>query len=778
MDAYKVIGKPVVRKDVLAKVTGAQEYIADMDLPKQLHAAVYRSPLPHARILKIDTSRARAYPGVRAVVTGEDAPYYYGRFFKDQTFLALDRVRYMGEPVAAVAADTREIAWEAARLITAEYEELPLVDDVLEAAKPGSPLVHEDWFAYKKQGAAYPVKGTNICDHTKLRKGNIDEGFAQADVVVENEYWNSMTSHAPIEPHGATVQVDPTGKVTIWSATQSPFYIREEIAACLGLPEHMVRVIVPQVGGGFGGKLELRAEPIALALAMKTNGRPVKLTFSRGEDFYGGVVRAPVLIRAKTGAKKDGTITAFQGELFWDTGAYSTTGPRVCSKATIILPGPYRIPNLKVDGYTVCTNKQLGTAYRGFGVSEAAYVHEAQMDALAEALKMDPLELRMKNILLEGDLGPTGEVFTSVGVRECLEKSAMGVGWGKGPVSWVTPEGKLRGRGLGTFLKFTGTPSFSSATLKMNLDGTVTLAQGGTELGQGMTTVMPQMIAEELGIPVERINMVMVDTENVPPDKTTTSSRLTFHMGKAVLLAVKDLQEKLKVLAADVWGVDPQAVTVGPGVIEGPGPDGTPGGRRVLMGEIKASGLLKKGPPLIGTGSFETSDIWDQPDPETNQSKKLSIMWFMGANGAEVEVDPESGQVKVIKVSAGNDVGKVINPLGCVQQIEGGIIMGIGNTLLEEMIYRDGKLMNGNMVDFKVPTTMDADVDMEIHLVETAHPDGPFGAKGVGEPAMCSVQAAVASAVAHAIGAPVTSIPVKPEAVLAALKTRKPGGKG
>lgn len=775
MENLKVIGKPVIRKDVLDKVTGATEYAADLFIPKQLYAAVFRSPVPHARIKKVDTAKAAAYPGVRSVVTGEDAPYSYGRFIKDQSFLARGKVRFLGEPVAAVAADTLEIALEAVRLITMEYEELPLIDDVMEAVKTGSPLVHENWNEYKMQNGAAPLSGTNICDHTKVRKGDIEKGFQEADVVVENTYWNSMVSHAPIEPHSATVKVEPSGKVTIWSATQSPFYIREEICASLGLPDHMVRIIVPQIGGGFGGKLELRAEPIALALALKTNGRPVKLTFSRHEDFIAGVVRAPVLIRAKTGAKKDGTLTAFQGELFWDTGAFSTTGPRVCSKATIILSGPYVIPNLKVDGYTVCTNKQLGTAYRGFGVSEAAYVHEAQMDAMAKALGIDPLALRLKNIMVEGSRGPTGEVFTSVGIKECLEKSAESIGWNNGPISWVTKDGKLRGKGLGTFLKFTGTPSYSSATLKLNLDGSITIAQGGTELGQGVNTVMPMMAAEELGIAVEKINMAAVDTENVPPDKTTTSSRLTFHMGNAILLAVNDLKEKLRKLAAVVWGTDPGAVRIENGILFTEGSDGRLGDKQVKLDEIKKSGLLKAGPPLLGFGSFETSDIWDQPDPETSQSERLAIMWFLGANGAEVEVDPESGLVRIIKVSAGNDVGRVINPVGCMQQIEGGIVMGVGNSLMEEMIHRDGKLMNGNMVDFKVPTSMDADFEMAINLVETAHPEGPFGAKGVGEPAMCSVQAAIASAVGHALGVPVTSVPIKPETVLAVLRGKGEG---
>jgi CO/xanthine dehydrogenase Mo-binding subunit len=770
MSEFKLIGSTVPRRDIIEKVTGTAEYVGDMNIPGQLYAAVLRSPIPHGNIIRIDCSRASSYKGVRAVVTGKDAPFYYGRFVKDQPFLAIDRVRYEGEPVAAVAADTLEIALEAVRLIDIQYEELPIVMDYEDAVRADAVLVHDDWNKYQILPGAHTKQNSNICDHSKIYKGDVTVGFDAADEIVEGEYSCAMTSHAVIEPHASIAKVDYTGKVVVWSTAQSPFYIRGELCSALGLPENMVQIIVPYIGGGFGGKLELRAEPLVIALAYKTQGKPVKLSFSRHEDFIGGVVRMPVKFKMKIGAKKDGTLTAVQGEANFDTGAYVTMGPRVSHKVSVILNGPYRVPNIKVDCYCACTNKQLGTAYRGFGVAEAAYAHELCMDALADKLKMDPLELRLKNALVEGDLGSTGEKMISMGIVDCLKSAAKGLDWYDGPLHWVTSEGKLRGKGIGCFAKTTGTPSFSAISLRLNYDGSVLISQGGTELGQGVTTVIPIFISEEIGIPLSKITMARVDTENVPMDKSTTSSRLTFHMGNAVLLAIEDIKNQLRELAGEFWNLDPLMISIENGMVfEADKPDGE---HRILLNEKGLIQLIKKGTPIIGRGSFETSDVYDPQNPETGQSERFTIMWFMGANAVEVEVDPETGEIDIIQVSTGNDVGKIINRLGCVQQVEGGVMMGIGNTLYEEMIYQDGFLKNGNMLDFKVPTFMDIDYKIKVNLIEITHPEGPKGAKGLGEPAMCATQAAVAAAVNRAIGSPVTRIPLKPEYVVEACKNR------
>ncbi|MGM0432312.1 MAG: xanthine dehydrogenase family protein molybdopterin-binding subunit [Spirochaetota bacterium] len=770
MKDFKVVGKPHVRKDSVDKVTGATRFCADLSLPGQLYGAVYRSPVPHGIIKRVDVTKAKEHPGVRAVVQGKDLPYYFGRVMRDQKFLADEKVRFHGEPIVAVAADTLEIAKEAVEMIEVEIEELPAIDNVLEAVKPDSPLVHESLGSYYHEKTMRPVDKTNIYDHFTLRKGDVEKGFAEADVIVENEYECAILHHTAIENHAAIAQVDPSGKVTVWATVQSPFYTRSEIARTLEIPENQVRVIPPPIGGGFGGKLEMRGEQLALALALKTKGRPVKVVFSREEDFLAGTVRAGVHFKIRTGAKKDGTITAFESENWWDSGAYSTISPVVTLKANVILAGPYNIENVKQDGYCVATNKQLGTAQRGFGVAEASYAHEQQMDAIAKKLGMDPLDLRMKNVMVDGSKGHTGETLFSVGVKECLDVAAKNLGWKDQPYSWITEDGKLRGRGLGVFMKFTGTPSFTSATVKLNHDGTAILSYGTTELGQGVGIVMPQIVSEELGIPLDSISTAGVDTENVPLDKTTTSSRATFHLGNAMIKAAQDAKEQLKKIAAYNWHVKPENIVIEDGEIREIGHKS----RRVALDKLGSSGFLKSGEPVIGYGSFETSDIWTKPDPETYQTSRLTKMWFFGANAAEVEIDPDTGRTTVIKVVAAHDVGKALNPLGCIQQVEGGVIMGMGNTLLEEFIYRDGYLKNANMVDFKIPTSMDSTVDIETHLVESSpHPEGPFGAKGIGEPAMCATQSAVSSAVGHALGGvPVTKIPIKPETILEAARKR------
>lgn len=774
MSDFTVIGKPKLRKDSRDKVTGATKYGADITIAGMLYGAVLRSKIPHGIIRSLDVSLARKAEGVRAVVTGKDVPFSIGRSIQDQTFLAIDKVRFEGEPIALVAADTLEQAYAAVRLIKVEIEELEAVNDVLKAMEPGSPLVHEKLTSYPHVSTIRPVDGTNIYDHFTLRKGDVEKGFAEADVIVENEYNTAILHHAAIENHMAIAKVDASGKITVWTPAQSPFYIRGELARALNMPENMIRIIVPPIGGGFGAKLELRAEQLAIALALHTKGRPVKLVFSREEDFLAGTVRAGVHFKMRTGARKDGKIVAFESVNYWDSGAYSTISPTVTLKANVILAGPYEIENIKTDGYCVATNKQLGTAQRGFGVPEASYAHEQQMDALAKALGMDPLELRLKNIMVDGSKGPTGETLFAVGVKACLEEAAEGLGWKDHPISWITEDGKIRGRGLGTFMKFTGTPSYTSVSIKLNFDGTAIVSYSTTELGQGVGIVIPQIVAEELGISLDKISTVQVDTDYTPLDKTTTSSRATFHLGNATIKAAADVKRQLREWIAFVWKTDVERVRFDKGgVIVELDEQGNPTGKQALMDELDKNGLIRNGEPINGYGSYDTTNIWEKPDLETYQTERLTAMWFFGANAAEVEIDPDTGKTHVVKVVAAHDIGKALNPLGCLQQVEGGVIMGIGNTLLEEFIHRDGYLMNGNMVDFKVPTSMDSDTEIEMRLVESSpHPEGPYGAKGIGEPAMCATQSAVASAVAHALGVPVTDIPIKPENILAACRKR------
>ncbi|MDD3822181.1 MAG: xanthine dehydrogenase family protein molybdopterin-binding subunit [Sphaerochaetaceae bacterium] len=774
MSEYTVIGKPALRKDSHDKVTGSAQFCADITLTGMLHGAVLRSKVPHGIIKSIDVSAAKEAEGVRAVVTGEEVPYRLGRSIMDQTFLAIDKVRHEGEPIALVAADTLEQAYAAVRMIKVDIEPLPAVNDVLEAMKPESALVHDRLEDYWHVDTIRPVNGTNIYDHFTLRKGDVDKAFAEADVIVENEYDCAILHHAAIENHLAIAKVDGSGKITVWSPAQSPYYIRGELSRALKVPENKIRVIVPPIGGGFGGKLEARAEQLAIALAMKTHGRPVKVAFSREEDFLAGTVRAGVHFKMRTAARKDGKILAVESTNWWDSGAYSTISPTVTLKANVILAGPYEVDNVKMDGYCVATNKQLGTAQRGFGVAEASYAHEQQMDAVAKALGMDPYELRMKNVMVDGCKGHTGEKMFAVGIKECLKEAAEGLGWEGHPTSWITEDGKIRGRGLGTFMKFTGTPSYTSATIKLNFDGSAVVSYSTTELGQGVGIVIPQIVAEELGIPLELISTVQVDTDHTPLDKTTTSSRATYHLGNATIKAAEDARRQICQWVAFKWKTPVERIEFKKGgIIVQLDEQGKPTGKQARMDELAKNGLIKNGEPILGYGSYETTNIWHKPDPETYQTERLTAMWFFGANAAEVEIDPDTAKIRVVKVVAAHDIGKTLNPLGCLQQVEGGVIMGIGNTLLEEFIHRDGYLMNGNMVDFKIPTSMDSDVEIEMRLIESSpHPEGPYGAKGIGEPAMCATQSAVASAVAHALGVPVVHVPIKGEHILAACRKR------
>lgn len=766
---YRVIGKPTERKDALEKVTGSAVFGADVILPRTLYAAVLRSPHAHARILSVDISEALRVPGVKVILTGKDNIGLFGQFLLDQPIIAFDKVRYEGEPVAAVSAEDMDAATEAARLIKVKYELLKPVLDSVQAVEPQATLLHEKWSDYKMAHAANPIDGTNICDHFRLRHGDIDVGFAQADVIVEHEYDGKMVQHAPIEAHAATVLFDDKG-LTIWSPTQSPYMTREQLGKLFNLSQNKVRFICSSIGGAFGCKYELKLEPILAMLAMKIPGRPVKNVFTRHEEFLAGGCRGPWRIKVKTGAKKDGTLVAQAITIYWDTGAYATTGPRISYNACYAAVSPYRIPHVAIDGYTVVTNKHIATAYRGFGVPEVVWGYESQMNLIAEELGMDPVELRLKNAIVDGDLSATGETLNSVGVLDCIKEAARLAEWDKDFKPGLSADGKLRGRGIAAFCKLTGTPSSSSVTVRINDDGSVTVQLSGLEMGQGATTVIPMIVAEGLGVTLDKVMTVPVDTYYSPYDKTTTSSRLTFHSGNAALDAVDKLKEQIKDLAAIAWKADRASVDIIDGIIIGKDKNGLE--KKLAVNDLAKSGIMKEQKPLNAVGQYATSDIFDAPDKDTHQSKRPTVMWFWGAQAAEVEVDPGTGQIEVKTFIAAHDIGKAINPTGVMQQIEGGYAMGLGHALLEEMIFdENAKLLNGNMVDFKMTTMTDAKVDLRVALVEShPHPEGPYGAKGIGEPSSCGVEACIAFAVSDAVGIKFRSLPIKADDVLLAMK--------
>ena len=756
---YFVVGKPIFRVDALEKVTGKAIYGDDLIFPNLLYGKVLRSKYAHAKILNINIDKAKSLLGVKAVVIGKDIPVLGGEVIIDYPFLAIDKVRYIGEPVAAVAATDEEMAEEALDLIEVEYEELPVLLDPLKAIQQDAPLIHEEINIYKHIPGIHPIKDSNICHHVKFINGDVDKGFRESDFIFEDTFTTQMVTHGAIEPHVAIAQVHPTGKITVWVTNDGPHRLRKDLASALGISLNKVRVIIPPyIGGGFGGKGGLKVETICIALALKTNYRPVKISLTREEVFTSSLVRHPSIVKIKTGVKKDGRLWAREVKVIYDTGAYAEKGPNVTRQASVAAVGPYKIPNVKVDGYCVYTNKTIAGAYRGYGIPQVAWAHESQMDIIAKKLGIDPVELRLKNIVEEGDKSPTGQqILHSVGLKKCIKEVIKNNNWDK-------LYKKNRGKGIACAYKNTRTPSGSSAIVKINPDGSVEVLASSIEEGQGAKTVLSQIVAEEMKVPLENITMVTPDTDVTPYDASTTSSRTTFHMGNAVREAAKDVKEQLFKIASKILGVGIEDLRIEKGKIYAKkNPD-----KRFTFADIIKS-KYKAGLDIIGRGSSyplvpsKTGGMWAAP----------SIFWMYGAHGVEVEVDTETGRVKILKVIAAHDVGKAINPVTCEGQIEGGVVQGIGTTLFEEIVIGEkGEVLNSSFLDYKMPTALDIPGIVPI-IVEAPHKDGPYGAKGIGEMTLVPTAPAIANAIYDAIGVRIKDLPITPEKILKALKNSK-----
>ena len=767
-----IIGKSVPRLESLEKVTGELRYLGDQKIQGMLHGKILRSDLAHAKILKIDVSRAEKFPGVVTVLTRDDIlgnqhhKSHYGPVLKDQSIVALEKVRHVGDAVAAVAATRPEIAEEALDLIEVEYEELPAVLDPEEALAEGAPLLHEKInpsggrIAFPDLEKVGTVEGTNLCAQFHLKKGDIDKGFAEADYIVENVFTSPATQHAPLESYTTIAQFERSGKLTVWSTTQNPFIIREQLAELFNLPLPKVRLIVPHLGGAYGAKLYPKLEPLVAALAHKAK-RPVGVTLTREEVFV-MITKHACKVYLKTGVKKDGTILAQKGRAYLDTGAYAEIGPRVCTKGGYTAMGPYEIPHLQIDSYLAYTNKVPAGAFRGFGVSQWAWAYESQVDIIARTLEMDPLELRLKNLLDEGGEFATGERVHSLGMKECLKKVASAIEWGeKSPAS--SPS-KARGKGLAACIKATITPSISSAVVRLNEDGGAHVYVGTVEVGQGSDTVMAQIAAEELAIPIDQVFVVHSDTDSVPYDLATASSRSTFHVGRAVQLAAQDIKRQMACTAAVMFRISPEDVLFENQTV------------RVKEGESDQSlsydAFLRKqfgmnGANLVGRGTVKTDTVTEKGERQT------SAFWFAGAGAAEVEVDRETGMVRVVRYVTGADLGKAINPFSCEQQLRGGAIGGLGQALLEEMVYQEGLLINPNFFDYNLPRFLDMPDQIIPVVVERHHPEGPFGAKGVAETSIIPVPPAIANAIEDAVGVRIKEMPITPEKVLKALQQKE-----
>ena len=762
------VGSSAPRVDGAAKVSGVALYTADLELPGLLHAKVLRSPHPHARLLKVDVSRAAALPGVVAVVTRDDLEGlnpHYGAVVEDQPVLAMDRVRCVGDLVAAVAAEELEIAEEAVELIEAEYEPLPAVFDVVEAARPGAPVIHEERFETKAAVFREQLNlnaGGNVCSVFRAADGDVDAGFGESDEVFEGAYRMPPVQHGHIEPHVATAVWESPNRLVVHTPCQNAVGLQEQLARIFDLPESGVRVVVPFVGGGYGGKTHARLEPVAALLARKA-GRPVRWLLTREEVFltgrrYGGFVRI------RTGFKRDGRLVAREVEAFYDLGAYALSGPANAKTGSYVASGPYRVPNRRLTTYAVYTNLPPAGPYRGVGVPHVAWAYESEMDRIARHLRMDPLELRLRNLVQEGDVFVTGESLASVGVSDCLRQAASGIGW-RGPeeLEAAPASGPLRrGKGLAVIMKSTTTPTASAASVRLNGDGSVMLMTSSTEMGQGVRTCLAQIVAERLGLPVERVTVSAPDTDVTPYDKSTSSSRTTFHMGNAALRAAEDVREQLLEAGARALEVDKADLELDAGGVRVKGvPDRgltVPQLLKVKYGDSVGS--------VFGSCNFQ---VQGGLDPRTGKGKAAAF-WFFAACGAEVEVDVDTGKARVVNVATSVDVGKAINPVQCGLQNQGSMLEALGAAFFEEMVFEQGQPVNGSLLEYMLPSMEDHPDRFRSLLVETPHPDGPFGAKGVGEAVIPAVAPAIGNAVANALGGVrLNELPLRPERIVAAL---------
>ena len=747
----RVAGQSLPRIDAPGKVTGSAVYAADFALPGMLYGKVFRSAEPHARLVRLDTTRAASIPGVRAVVTAADAAdVRYGAAVKDEPVFASDVVRYVGQPVAAVAAVTLEAAEAALAAIEAQYEPLPPVLDLAAALAPGAPLVHEGWRDY----TAIPIlqRDGNVCNRARIVVGDVERGWVEADHVLEHRFTTAMVHQGYTEPRAAVAAWDSSGQVTVWSNTQLPFDVQATLADILATVPSKVRIIVPGVGGGFGGKLRIGVEHFAALLARKS-GRPVKVMTTSEEELVAAYPRQGTVIELKTGVTRDGRLTARQGRIYFDTGAFAGSGPGVASVATMVLAGPYRTPNLHLEGYAVYTNKTNCGSYRAPSGPQSNFAVESQMDIIADALGIDPLELRLRNIVHEGDEGPTGQVLSAVGLEECLRRAADAIGW---PDRRPAP-GRGKGLAIGWW---TTTGGSSGVYVKINPDGSVTLNTGAVEIGTAALTGAAQVLAEALGVDLADITVISGDTFSTPFDFGAQGSRTAFAVGNACRAAAAELQRKLFELAAAHLKTDADTLELRDKHVVGPG------GRVTLaelarQSQVAGGGMIAHGTFIAPGTAYDTKRVEGHAYPAFHSPS-------FHAHAVDLSVDAETGEVTIHRYVVAQDVGFALNPTYIEGQIEGGVAQGLGQTLSEEIVYRDGRVLNANLTDYKMPTTLDVP-RIESILVEHPGRVGPFGAKGVGEPPNIEPPAAVANAIAAAVGTRITALPITAERIVRGL---------
>ena len=765
------VGKSVPRIDMYEKVTGSATFADDMQFgPGLYYGRLVRSPHAHALIRHIDTAKARELPGVKAIVTGADVPNNIGLYLIDRPIFARDRVRYVGEPVAGVVATSEEIAYEAAQLVRVEYEALPAVFDPVEAAQEGAPLLHPDLGSYEVANFIFPKPGTNISEHFKLRRGDVDAAWAQCAAIVEGTFRLPQIQHVPIETHVAVGLWEASGQVTLWTCSQSPFAQRDMIAQSLDIPHGNLRVVSPYVGGGFGGKAGISMEVCAVVMARAVKGHSVKLRMTREEEFVGTNVRQSLVARTKIGCDDLGNLLAMETRYYFGGGAYNDYGVNIARAAGYSCTGPYLIPNVKGDSYCVYTNQPIGSAMRGFGMPEIHWGIEQIMDQLAEEIGMDPAEFRRRNCVKSDDTILTGMKMPPIDLVACIDKATEAIDWGQDePAS--APH-KRRGKGIAIMWKAPAMPPNpgSAAIVRFNEDATVNVSIGAQDLGQGAFTVLAQMAAQALGVPYEWVRVsVPVDTKYSPYEWQTVASRITWSTGNAVKAAAEDARRQILEIVAGHWAEDPQDLDIKDGIVFSyRTEEELPLQGMVVYGLPNDNFEGWKGGPIVGQGRFMPTYVTNL-DFETGQGTRAVVHYTVGAQAIDLEVDTETGEITVLKIASVYDVGKAINPDLIMTQIEGGAVHGMSSAFEGLRFDQSGRPLNPNLVDYRISAATDIPGEIIGDYVETPVEDGPWGARGVGEHVMVPTAPAMANAIYDALGLRFSDLPLSAEKVFQAL---------
>ena len=736
--------------DARARVDGSLPYILNLTLPGMLHARVLRSPYPHARITRLDTTTAAQAPGVVAVITGRELAedgginYLYGIGHPDQPILAVDKVRYVGEAVAMIAAETIGQAESALDSIEVGYEPLPSVENELDAITPGAPILHEG------------VDG-NIIRHFKLRHGDVEAAFAASDHVIEETYSSPAAQQVTMEPHVSVAQFDGH-QLTVHTASQSPFGVRRVLAEIFNLKPEQVRVIVGPLGGGYGAKGHVRLEPLVAALARKTNGRPVKLVATRAEEFV-IVTKHAATMRIKSGIMRDGTIIAREVTSWWNTGAYADAGYMLTKGGLLRSIGPYRIPAVSANAYQIYTNRPPAAAFRGAMAAQGEWTFESHMDSLAHAVGMDPLELRRRNLLREGDAWATGETMHDVHYGECLDEVLRLLE--EEPLAERAAGSIRRGTGMAVMMKNSQSPSRSEARVTLHGDGHAIVFTSSVEMGQGAHTAMAQIASDQLDLPAGVVQVVGPDTEVTPFDQVTSGSRTTYMMGNAVRRAAAAVADEIRLLGGRRYEVQPDAVTLSNGRLYAPN-----GQSLTYVDLLQWAGVSE----IEMQREFKTESQLDE-----NSQGVACSHWHQGAGACEIEVDIETGRLTVTRFAGASWAGKVVNSAHARGQDQGNIIYGLGPTLFEEMVFDGGQVTNANLADYLIPSLLDVPPVLKTSSLESTKPDADM--YGIGEMTLPCVAPAVANALYNALGIRIRNLPLTPERILNALREKDEGKK-